>query len=363
MEKQHIGIRPANLLMLFEGEKMGMKPTEYKNFLKAHLTLNPHRVVFVTGAVGVGKSQCTKQVADELNWEFRDIRLSLLDATDLRGLPTIDKEKKETLWTRPTFLPPQDYDKDVLLFFDEFSNANASLQNACLQLVLDRQLGEYKLPPKARVICAGNRLQDGAYVFRLSSALSNRFINIEFEPDFEDWKHWAYENNINPLIIAFHNYTKGDLLNNFKNDVDTKAFATPRSWVFVHEILKLGISNGMLYECLKGAVGEGAGTEIYGFLKIYKDLPNPLEILKDGKNIIPAQPDVMYALVSAIINEVRQNTSFVDRMIDYSMKLQKEFSILLMKDALSLNEIKNKIILSPKWKEFYSLNSEFVLEK
>ena len=192
-----------------------MKPLQWKTYLKKQFIKNPNQAVFVMGAVGVGKSMTTKEVAEELGWEFRDIRLSLLDATDLRGLPDIDKEKRETYWTKPVFLPPEDYDKDIILFFDEFSNANASIQNACLQLVLDRSIGEYKLPPKARIVCGGNGLNDGAFVFKLSSALGNRFINIDFEADFDDWKTWAYANKINPLVIAYHNYTKGNNLHNY----------------------------------------------------------------------------------------------------------------------------------------------------
>ena len=131
-----------------------MKPNEYKTFLKKTLTKNPKRAIFVTGKVGIGKSETTKQIAEELNWKFRDVRLSLLDATDLRGLPTIDKEKNKTKWTSPEFLP--DDETPTLLFLDEFSNANSSIQNASLQLILDRKLGEYELPSNTRVVCAGN---------------------------------------------------------------------------------------------------------------------------------------------------------------------------------------------------------------
>lgn len=318
---------------------------------------------FIANDIIVHNSQTTKQVADELGYEFIDIRLSLLDATDLRGLPDIDKEKRETYWTKPVFLPPEDYDKDIVLFFDEFSNANASIQNACLQLVLDRQIGEYKLPEKARIVCGGNGLNDGAFVFKLSSALGNRFINIDFEPDFDDWKGWAYKNKVNPLVIAYHNYTKGDKLHNYENDANVRAFASPRSWAFIglpNGILDLGLDNGTLYEVIKGAIGEGVGTEFYGFLKIYKDLPNPKDILEHKKNIVPDESNVMYALVSALINEVREKKDQIDRLVEYSYKIPKEFSVLMMKDILK-TELQNNLLESKAFDQWTKDHKEIIL--
>ncbi len=337
-----------------------MKPKEVKDFLKKSLVNNPHRSIFIYGAVGVGKSSVVRQVAEELGWEFRDVRLSLLDATDLRGLPTIDKDKKETIWTRPVFLPPEDYDRDMLMFLDEFNTSSKSLQNSALQLTLDRTIGEYKLPDKVRIVCAGNRLQDGAYVTRLSSALNNRFININFNVDFDQWKEWSYNNNINPMIIGFHNYRKGDLLYNYKEDVENVSFATPRSWQYVSELMNLGLENGTLFEALKGAIGEGAGIEYFGWLKIYRDLPKPEDILLKGKDIVPEESNIMYALVSALINCVREHQDKIDRLIKYSLKIQKEFAVVLIKDLLK-TDMQEKVMASKALDIWVAQNKEVIL--
>jgi hypothetical protein len=337
-----------------------MKPNEVKDFLERSLVKNPHRAVFIYGAVGAGKSSIIRQVAEKLKWELRDVRLSLLDATDLRGLPAIDKVKKETLWTRPTFLPEENYKGNMILFLDEFNTSNKSLQNAALQLTLDRQIGEYKVPEGVRIVCAGNNISDGAYVTRLSSALSNRFINIDFHVDFDGWKVWAYSNKVNPMIIGFHNYRKGDLLHNYKEDVDNKSFATPRSWQYVSELLELGLTNGTLFEAIKGAVGEGAGNEFYGFLKIHRDLPKPEDILMKGKNIVPEQSNIMYALVSALINCVREHKDKVNRLVEYSMKIQKEFSVVLLKDLLK-TELKDNVMNCKAFDEYVKVNRDLII--
>lgn len=337
-----------------------MNVEQYKLFLKESLVNNPHRAIFVMGGVGVGKSECTKQVADELGWEFRDIRLSMLDVTDLRGLPTIDKEKRETIWTRPVFLPPEDYKKDVLLFFDEFNTANKSMMNGALSLMLDRCIGEYRLPDNVRVVCAGNDFKSGAFINKLSAPLNNRLIHINFEPNFDCWKIWAYKNNINPLIIGFHNYRKGDLLYNYKEDVENDAFASPRTWFFTDEILKLKLNNGTLYETIKGTIGEAVGVEFYGWLKVYKDLPKPEDILLKGKDIIPKESNIMYALISALINCVKQHKNKMDRLVEYSMKIPKEFSVVLIKDLLK-TEMGNDVMATNAFEKWGKMNEDVIL--
>lgn len=345
-----------------------MKPNEYKEFLKKSLVKMPHRAIFVQGPVGTGKSACTKQVVDELKWEFEDIRLSLLDATDLRGLPAIDKEKRQTIWTKPVFLPDENDNRDRLLFFDEFNTSMKGMQNACLSLMLDRKIGEYHLPDNTRVVCAGNRIQDvGGFVSRQSPALNNRFIHIEFQCNFDDFKAWAFANKMHPMVIGFLNYRKGDLLHSYKEDIDNTAFATPRTWAFLGVsngkskcVLDLELNNGTLFEAIKGTIGEGPGIEFYGFLKIHKDLPKPEDILLKGKDIVPKESNVMYALCSALINCVREHKDRINRLVEYSMKIDKEFSVVLIKDMLR-TDMREKVMSCTEFDVWVKANKEILV--
>ncbi|DAB29884.1 MAG TPA: ATPase, partial [Sulfurimonas sp. UBA12504] len=47
---------------------------------------------FLWGAPGIGKSSIVKQIAIEKEMGFIDLRLSLMDPTDLKGIPFYDKE-------------------------------------------------------------------------------------------------------------------------------------------------------------------------------------------------------------------------------------------------------------------------------
>lgn len=336
-----------------------MKPNELKEFLKENWLHNPIQAIHIVGEVGVGKSSVIKQVCQDLKFEMGDIRLSLLDATDLRGLPAIDKEEKVAYWTRPAFLPPENDTQNRVLFFDELLNCSPAIQNSALQLMLDRQIGEYKLPPATRVVCASNRLKDGAHIFRMSSALNNRFINILYEVDFNDWKEWAFQNNIHPTIIGFLNF-RGELLHNYKSGVDTESFATPRSYEFLSRIMALNLNNGVQYEAIKGCIGEGAGTEFYSFMKIYKDLPNPNDILFKGKDIVPTETSQLYAICSALIGIVQNNKDKIERLIEYSMQLEKEFSVLLIKDLLK-TKLKNNVVKAKNFNKWVDENKDVII--
>ena len=353
---------------------MAMKPNQFKEFLKKSLVEMPHRPIFVKGPVGVGKSDTVSQVVEELGWEFDDVRLSLLDATDMRGLPAIDKEKRETIWTKPEFLPRENDNKDRLLFFDEWNTAPKSMQNALLSLMLGRQIGEYKLPSRTRVAAAGNRIEDvGSFVSKQTPALNNRGIHIEFQTDFNDWKQWAIKNRMHPMVMGYLQWKQGEGLHRFKEDVDTDAFPTPRTWSFLglpeveiekgltqSGVLYLGLDNGILAEAVKGTIGQGEGLEFMGYWKLYKSLPDPKDILLKGKDIIPKEGNVMFALCASLVHLVRDHQDKINRLVEYSMKVEKEFSVVLIKDMLK-TDMKDKLMSCKAFDEYVKMNKEIII--
>ena len=151
------------------------------------------------GAPGAGKSQVVAQVAAALDVRLIDIRAILVDLVDLRGLPTVEHGK--AAWATPAFLPDEGAG---ILFLDELNAAPPLVQATCNQLVLDRALGEYRLPDGWTVFAAGNREGDRAVTPRMSSALANRFVHLSFEPDLDDWSRWAMgQADLRPEVVAF----------------------------------------------------------------------------------------------------------------------------------------------------------------
>ena len=120
-----------------------MRPSHVREAL--HHLVRIRQPVFLWGPPGVGKSRLVADVARRQGRRLHDLRAVLLDPVDLRGLPRISDEGI-TSWCVPEFLPhPQDTDEGIL-FLDELNAAPPLVQAACYQLVLDRRVGQYRLP-------------------------------------------------------------------------------------------------------------------------------------------------------------------------------------------------------------------------
>ncbi|MGA8042357.1 MAG: hypothetical protein WCA37_06085 [Terracidiphilus sp.] len=152
----------------------------------------------VRGACGVGKSQIVSQVAADRKCEFLDIRAVQLDPIDLRGLPRITADRAERV--PPKFLP---LNGEGILFLDELTSAPQMTRADCYQLVLDRKLGEYRLPEGWVVIAAGTPASERGVHFSMLRPLRNRFVHLDLEPDFMDCCKWAVKAGIRAEVIAF----------------------------------------------------------------------------------------------------------------------------------------------------------------
>ena len=220
--------------------------------------------VFVWGNPGVGKSSIIKQIANDKNMEFIDLRLSLLDPTDLRGIPFFDSANKSAIWAKPEFLPNSNSQAFGILFLDEINSAPPTVQAAAYQLILDRKIGEYTLPMNYAIVAAGNYESDRGVTYRMPTPLANRFVHLDFELDFEEWKSWAYESKIDTRIISFLSYKPQNLFT-FDAKAKEKSFATPRSWSFVNDILNSNLQIEFLKDVISGAVGKDSSDEFMNF--------------------------------------------------------------------------------------------------
>ena len=285
---------------------------------------------FVWGPPGVGKSAVVRSVANERNRAVIDIRANLLDPTDIRGIPYVSENVAR--WSPPNFLPKHGSGPGIL-FFDELSSAPPLVQASLYQLTLDRKVGEYTLPDNWSIVAAGNRIQDGSIAFRMPSALSNRFVHLDFDVDFEDWRDWATTKSINPLIVAFLSVRRHLL---FDFSVNVRAFPSPRSWEIVSDIVVKFKDLKDAEDVLYGVIGEGATIELLSFLKdsrisqIFKKLiENPESAL------IPERLDLKFALISYLVSSLSD-----DRVLSAARiilkRVEPEVGMVLVRDMLRL---------------------------
>lgn len=305
---------------------------------------------FIHGSPGIGKSYIVNDIAKKNDLEIIDVRLSQLDAVDLRGIPSISDN--QTKWMPPVFLP-NNPDSKGILFLDELNSAPLSVQAAIYQLVLDRKIGEYTLPKGWRIICAGNKIDDKGIVFKLPSPLINRMVHIVLEAKYEDFKTWAIKNKIHPFVIGFLGFRPDLLSTEVPSSTETNpAFCTPRAWDMLSKIVKNIDDINAIHPIIYGTVGYGAGIELISFIKVYKTLPDIDGILTGEVDIVPEEPSALYALCAAII-EKYNSTEQAKNLFEYSKKLPVEFSVMLIKDLITKDEDIAELEAFDEWMEKY----------
>jgi MoxR-like ATPase len=307
-----------------KGNKMDLQTarTALDAFISANIP------VFLWGAPGVGKSDTVRTLADQMKLPLFDVRATLLDPVDLRGVPHVANGK--TQWAAPGFLPDENRDGPAgILFLDELNAAPPSVQVACYQLVLDRRVGEYDLPDGWRIIAAGNRQSDRAAAQRMPTALANRFAHIDIEPDLDAWCAWAAKTDLNPLVAAFIRF-RPELLHDMRG-ADLRAFPTPRAWAQVSRIAN--VPEGVRFALVAGLVGEAAAAEFEGFVRIWQSLPPINTVLADPQGApVPSDPATLYAITAALSRKVDRST--FGAALVYASRIPREFAIVLAVDAV-----------------------------
>jgi hypothetical protein len=267
------------------------------------------RPVFLWGPPGIGKSELIEGIADEMNALVIDLRLGQMEPTDLRGIPYYNKDNNNMDWAPPVDLPndalADKYD-NIVLFLDELTSGAPSVQAAAYQLVLNRKIGNYELPDNVVIVAAGNRESDKGVTYRMPTPLANRFVHLEMRVDFDSWVDWAVVNKIHRDVVGYLTFAKGDLYD-FDSKSSSRAFATPRSWTFVSELIQDDMDTNTMTNLVSGTVGEGLAIKFMAHRKFAQKMPNPTDILK-GKvtGLEVREVSAMYSLVISMCYELKE---------------------------------------------------------
>jgi len=267
------------------------------------------RPIFMWGPPGIGKSDIIKQLGVELDAHVIDVRLSLWEPTDIKGIPYFDSNTSKMVWAPPSELPDAEMaskHKNIVLFMDEMNSAAPSVQAAAYQLILNRRVGTYQLPDNVVMVAAGNRETDKGVTFRMPAPLANRFVHLELTVDWDDYFEWATENKIHKDVVGFLTFSKKDLYD-FDPKSSSRAFATPRSWSFVSELLvDDDCDNDTLTDLISGSVGEGLAVKFMAHRKISSKMPNPTDILSGKiKKMESKEISAMYSLTVSLCYELK----------------------------------------------------------
>lgn len=266
------------------------------------------RPLFLWGSMGIGKSDMIAGIAKEMGAAIIDLRMATLEPTDLRGIPFYNKDQGTMSWAPPVELPSKEFASKyplVVLFLDEMNSAAPAVQAAAYQLVLNRRVGTYELPDNVVIIAAGNRETDKGVTYRMPAPLSNRFVHLELRVDFDSWQTWAVENRIHKDVVGFVTFSKQSLFD-FDPKSPSRAFATPRSWTFVSELLEDSEADSTLTDLVAGSIGDGLAIKFMAHRKIAGGLPLPMDILL-GKvtELKTKEVSAMYSLITSMCYELK----------------------------------------------------------
>lgn len=297
--------------------------------------------VMLWGPPGVGKSQAIRQIGKNIEERthkrvcLTDVRLLLFNPIDLRGIPTANADKTLAIWLKPQIFQ-MDPAEDVvnILFLDEISAAPQSVQAAAYQITLDRVVGEHKLPDNCIVIAAGNRVTDKSVAFKMPKALANRLLHIEIKGSFESWLGWAASAGVNEKVMGFLAYSP-DTLFNFDASGDDLAFATPRSWEMVSNLLN-NVSEDVeaMLPMISGLVGLGTATLFAAFCR-NGTLPRVKNIFNGTEQNFPEHPDVLYSVLLSMVSYAKEHKDDVVQIrhsLAYAAKFPPDYVAYLLKN-------------------------------
>jgi hypothetical protein len=288
--------------------------------------------VILWGAPGLGKTAQIMKFGSAWGFYVETVIGSNREAVDFLGFPA-DRDGV-TSYLSLGWVERLRSAKKGLLFLDELSTAQPSVQKAMLRVLQERVVGETTLPDTVSIVAAANPPDIAVDGWDLASPMSNRLIHIDWHFDSEAWLDGLVSNfelsgaprfeeilsrtdrslETRSMVAAFLKSRPDLIAPGVPSDptIAGRAWPSPRSWtnfasVIAH--LRKDDEEAVMIAAI-GSVGEGAGRE---FISWYEtaDLYNVYEVLDDPSIVDwTERPDRIYALVTslAVIGQMDSNS-------------------------------------------------------
>ena len=271
------------------------------------------------GKSGVGKTVSIYELTKELGIGYCELRLVTMTEIDLLGIPEKTPDGRTT-YASNELLPDAKRDGESgILVLDEITSASPTIRAAAYQLLdSKRALGNYKLPPKWKVVALGNGISDGGCFNGMEAAFLSRATCYRIEPDLPTWKKWAIKNNVNPAVIAFLTFDPS-YLHVFNPDEMASVFPCPRSWTALSTKLNarekhtnnevLPVEKVELYAA--GSVGAQIAPMFAAFYDYKGKTISPEAVLAGSANGADAKsmkPEAVYLAIQQVIKLLKSKS-------------------------------------------------------
>lgn len=337
--------------------------------------LDSQTSVELISAPGRGKSTFVKEFIDERNangedWGFAVCFLATMTPPDLIGY--IFKGEREydgktiavseptaPLWMFTDQGQPLSHHKRGVLFLDEYGQGETDVKRASAELLLNRQLGPWKLPEGWSVVAASNRTTDRSGVTKSLDFVINRRVELHVTDDLNSLTEWMWKHEVDPTFIAFTE-TNPHIV--FTDGVPEKQgpWCTPRSIVMCANLLgRMRDPEGNIpidataVELASGIIGEAAAAQLIATIKLGLEMPKYEDIIaKPDKVKVPGKPDALM-LVSYNL-AARVTKADAGPVVAYMKRFPKEFAVGFMKIAVKRDA---KLLLTDAFEDWVDENA------
>lgn len=249
--------------------------------------------VLLLGSPGVGKTSIARQVAEELELPYVEVRAAEFEPVDFRGGMYLDESTETARWFAADIWPSE----RCVLCFDEITQAHSDLTSPLLKVIRERKIGNTELHPDTIIIATGNRVADRAGCFKVGSALRDSFIVYDdISVDFRDWVRdfvptcsWDME-----IVVEFLTENP-DMWHTWDPAIDGNQ-PSPRNWAKVGQVF--AVTESLI--TLAGLVGEPAAKAFRKFADQKVRMPKVEDVLV-GKEELPTDPAILRAWTDSLV--------------------------------------------------------------
>ncbi len=278
--------------------------------------------VLLWGSPGTGKTSAVVALGEALEWPVETVIGSIREPSDFAGLPVVIDGSVRL--SPPAWATRLSEAGVGLLFLDELTTAPPAVQAAMLRVVLERVVGDTKLPAGVRVVAAANPPDEAADGWELAAPLANRLVHLDWPIDgkriakglavgfprpvlagIENPPSTAQTMAARAAVGAFLEVRPPLALQLPRSAADAgRGWPSPRSWEGVARLLAAceaaHASEAARAVLVEGAVGDGAALEFLAWLE-HLDLPDPESVLADPDSfVLPERSDRAFAVLTAV---------------------------------------------------------------
>ena len=329
-----------------------------------------HKTPMILGAPGIGKTVVVhdygKARAKELGREFKiwhqltggekislftdpearektyliyDNRAASNDTTDDKGIPNIANGEYLEWLPNMAYLVLSMPETRGILFNDELTLAPTLVQNSMYKMVHDHAVGDISFNPHIFIVCAGNRVQDKAFVQETPLPLKTRMIHfwlVEATPEAQ--QEYFVEIGIDKRVVGFFG-AHPNLYFHYKDKSEEFTACTPRTIEFLSELLQ---DNDLKYPEDKEAITDlacGAISSYVGYMFV-KFLQHTRKIDLDKYMNHPEMVseltslDEQYGLLVLLADRfkrVEKADEFLKSVMKIFVNLQEEIGTLMLR--------------------------------